>query len=352
MKQQNITIKFLAQKAGVSFSTVAKALHDDPSINIHTREKIKTLAIKYNYKPNILAKGLRNKRTKTVGVILNDLQSPFYSEIYKAIGDVLNKKGYTMFLADSNYDVQLERKNIITMLSQGVEGLIVSSVNEDSENIELLAKESVKTVFIDNRPKRRDICCVYVDHETAANLAVNHLLSMGHRNILLLNGPEHLPSSQHFLTGYRKSLEEHGVPFREHLVKHNYIGIDETCLQMERIIKGQESVGPGDFTAIATLSDVIAIGIYEAALSLHFSIPETYSVVGYDNILATKYLNPPLTTINQPKQQTGLYAANILLDCIEQRASEKVQIILNPELLVRSSVARCRTGCSQGPDFT
>ena len=141
----------------------------------------------------------------------------------------------------------------------------------------------------------------------------------------------------------QRQLEEHGVPFREHLVKHNYIGIDETCLQMERIIKGQESVGPGDFTAIATLSDVIAIGIYEAALSLHFSIPETYSVVGYDNILATKYLNPPLTTINQPKQQTGLYAANILLDCIEQRASEKVQIILNPELLVRSSVAHCRT---------
>lgn len=342
MKKQNVTIKFIAEKAGVSFSTVAKALHDDPSINEGTREFIKTLAKQYNYRPNILAKGLRSRRTHTIGVILNDLQSPFYSEIYKVIGDVLNKKGYTMFLADSKYDESLEKKNISTMISQGVEGLIVSSVNEDSENIDLLVEESMKTVFIDNRPARNDISCVYVDHEVSAALAVEYVIAQGHHDILLLNGPEHLPSSQHFKKGYMETLQRYGILYREELVKYNLIDIKATCHQMENILNGYDSVLPGDFTAIVTLSDLIAIGVYEAAISLGFTIPGTYSLVGYDDILATKYLAPPLTTVRQPKELTGLYAINMLLDLIEKPESEIMQIILNPELIIRSSVKNLR----------
>ncbi|MFA5468517.1 MAG: LacI family DNA-binding transcriptional regulator [Sphaerochaetaceae bacterium] len=340
MKPRNVTIKFLAEKAGVSFSTVAKALHDDPVININTRKKIQALAKEYNYTPNILAKGLRNRRTMAIGVILNDLQSPFYSEIYKAIGEVLNKKGYTMFLADSNYDANRERKNILTMKSQGVEGIIISSVSEDSANIDLLINEGVKTVFIDNLPTKCEASCVYVDHEAAAYLAVSHLIENGHSKILLLNGPEGLPSSHRYLQGYQKTLKMNGIPFQKELVKYNPIEIEATSEQMERILNGEDEVKADDFTAIVTLSDVIAIGIYEAACSGRFSIPDTYSVVGYDNILATKYLNPPLTTVNQPKEGTGLHATAILLDSIEQKSHDKVQVILNPELLVRSSVKK------------
>ncbi|MGE0074646.1 MAG: LacI family DNA-binding transcriptional regulator [Sphaerochaetaceae bacterium] len=340
MKHQNVTIKFIAEKAGVSFSTVAKALHDDPVINIQTRERIKSIAKQYKYKPNILAKGLRNRRTHTIGVILNDLQSPFYSEIYKAIGDVLNKNGYTMLLADSNYDLTLEKKNIYTMLSQGVEGIIISSVTEDSENIEFLAEESVKTVFIDNRPSRNDICCVYVDHENSAAMAVEHVIQAGHRKILLLNGPKHLPSSQHFLIGYKDTLKLHGIPYRENMVKNIPISIEDAAAKIDHILMGKDSVTSSDFTAVVTLSDVIAMGMYEAARVHGFSIPETYSVVGYDNILATKYLAPPLTTVHQPKEQTGLLAANMLLNCIEDKDSGKVQVVLNPELRIRSSVAK------------
>lgn len=338
MKHPNVTIKFLADIAGVSFSTVAKALHNDPAINIDTRRRIQKIAAEYNYRPNILAKGLRNRRTKTIGVILNDLQSPFYSEIYKAIGDVLEQNGYTMFLADSKYEEELEKKNISTMIGQGVEGLIVSSVSEASENIALLLRESVKTVFIDNRPSRDDICCVYVDHEAAASLAMRHLVASGHRNILLLNGPENLPSSQHFARGYRETLKACHIPYRDELVKFNAIDIATTTRLMDNIINGNDAVKPDDFTAIVTLSDVTAIGIYDTAMTHGFTIPGTYSVVGYDNIFSTKYLNPPLTTIHQPKEQTGVLAATLLLESIENQACNMTQIILNPELKSRASV--------------
>jgi len=338
MKPKSITIKFIAQKANMSFSTVAKALHDDPAINEKTREKIKEIAKEFNYRPNILAKGLRNRKTKFIGMILNDLQSPFYSEIYKAIGDVLSKRGYTMLLADSNHDEEREMINISTMISQGVEGIIISSVSEDSDNIRLLLEEHVKTVFIDNHPSNPNINCVYVDHEEAARIGTEYLIQAGHKKILLLNGPAKLSSSQYFKKGYIKTLTEYGIEVNDTMIKNNYISIEKTCDQMDAIFSGEDSVGRDDFTAILALSDVIAIGVYESALQHGFSIPGKYSVVGYDNILYTKYLNPALTTLHQPKEQTGLFSINLLLEQIEKNQNEHLQIILSPELIVRNSV--------------
>jgi DNA-binding LacI/PurR family transcriptional regulator len=338
MKPKSITIKFIAEQANVSFSTVAKALHDDPVINEKTREKVKAIAKKLNYRPNILAKGLRNRKTKIIGMILNDLQSPFYSEIYKAVGDVLNKRGYTMLLLDSSYDEKLEMKNISTMISQGVEGIIISPVSRDSKSIKALLEDRVDTVFIDNRPSDPDINCVYVDHQEAARLATEHLIQEGHRNILLLNGPVDLPSSQDFRKGYVETLAAHGISARDEMVKNNPISIERTCDQMDAIFSGKDSLHEDDFTAILSLSDVIAIGVYESALRHGFKIPAKYSVIGYDNILATKYLDPPLTTVQQPKVQTGLDSINLLLDQIENGCNEHRQIVLNPELIIRSSV--------------
>jgi LacI family transcriptional regulator len=340
MKQKTVTIKVIAQKVNMSFSTVAKALHDDPSINVNTREKIKAIAKDLNYRPNILAKGLRNRKTKFIGVILNDLQSPFYSEVYKAVGDVLNKRGYTMLLADSSHDEERETTNISTMLSQGVEGIIISSVSEGSDNIRMLMEEHVKTVFIDNHPSNPNINSVYVDHEKAARIGTEYLIKEGHKNILLLNGPAKLSSSLYFKKGYIDTLTEHNIPVRMELIKHNSISINDTCTQLDSIFSGEDHIGRDDFTAILTLSDVIAIGVYESAVQHGFSIPGKYSVIGYDNILYTKYLNPALTTLHQPKEQTGIHSINLLLDQIESGENKHHQIVLNPELIIRSSVKK------------
>jgi len=342
MKPKRITIKYIAGQANVSFSTVAKALHNDPVINEKTREKVQKIAKELNYRPNVLAKGLRNSKTKTIGIILNDLQSPFYSEIYKAIGNVINKRGYTMLLSDSSYDEELEMKNVSTMISQGAEGIIISPVTRDSASIRALIDDPIKAVFIDNRPSNPNINCVYVDHEEAAKIATEYLILAGHRNILLLNGPEHLPSSQDFRKGYVKTLIFHGIEVDERLIKNNPISIEKTCIQMSAIFSGEDLIKRNEFTAIVCLSDVIAIGVYESALQLGFGIPDRYSLIGYDNILATKYLNPPLTTVHQPKEQTGLYAINLLLDEIENSHNEHRQIILNPVLINRASVRDIR----------
>ena len=337
MKQSRVTIKFLAEQAGLSFSTVAKALRDDPAIHERTRQRIHDLARAHDYRPNLLARGLRSQKTSAIGMILNDLHSPFYLEIYEAVEDELNSKGYTLLLADSRYDEAFEKRNISTMLSHGVAGIIISSVSEQSENIDYLLQEPVKTVFIDNLPKNPLATCVYVDHEEAARIGTEHLLSLGHERILLLNGPAQLASAQHFLKGHRNTLTAHGVSQSTSLIRHNPITIEDTCSVFDRVFHRQDSLKPNDFTAILALSDIIAIGVYESALRNSFSIPETYSVVGYDNILATKYLGPPLTTIHQPKQETGSLSVRLLLGQIAGNAPELRRVVLRPELVIRQS---------------
>ena len=339
VKPSRVTIKFLAAEAGMSFSTVAKALRHDPTIRQQTRQRILDLARAYNYRPNLLARGLRSQKTSAIGMILNDLQSPFYLEVYKAVEDVLNSEGYTLLLADSRYDETLEKRNISTMLSYGVAGIIISSVSEQSDNIDFLLGEPLKTVFIDNLPANPLATCVYVDHEEAARLGTEHLLSLGHKDILLLNGPQQLASAQHFRKGYVNTLSAHGITPSPSLIKHNPITIEDTCAAFDLIFQRQDPVAPDDFSAVLALSDVIAIGVYESAMRHSFSIPGTFSVVGYDNILATKYLNPALTTIHQPKQETGSLSVRLLLGQINGDAPVLRRVVLRPNLVIRNSTS-------------
>lgn len=194
------------------------------------------------------------------------------------MGDMLNDLDYTMILCDSNYNLALERKNIITMLSKGVDGIIISPVNIKSENITLIREKNLKTVYIDFASEFENINYVHVSHEHAGYEAIKNLYSSkqsGNRNI---------------------------------------------------------------FTAVLSLSDMLAIGVYEASKEIGFNIPDDLSVVGYDNIFMTAYLSPPLTTIHAPKIRTGKLSINILLNQIEGRDKEFHKIILDVRLVERESV--------------
>jgi LacI family transcriptional regulator len=291
----------------------------------------------------LLAKGLKNGKTKTIGIILNDLQSPFYSDIYKVIGDILNTRDYTMLLCDSNFDDKLERKNIITMLSKGVEGIIISPVNENSDNMRLLVENNIKVVFIDSYPPFKNVNYVYVNHEKAAFLAAEYLIKNGHERTLLINGPDVLSSSHHFLKGFTRAHERYNIPVRDELVLFTNISIESGFRVIEGIFHNKYTINKKSFTAILTLSDLLAIGVYEAAKEKGISIPEDYSVIGYDNIFATKYISPPLTTIHQPKIRTGKFSVTVLLDQINDAGKTYQKIKLDPRLIVRDSVKKLKT---------
>jgi LacI family transcriptional regulator len=337
-KKKNVNIKYLAKVAGVSPSTVSRALRGDPTANKKTADRVLDIAKELNYYPNLLAKGLRDKKTKTIGIILNDLKNPLYYETIKIIGDILNNLDYTMILCDSNYDLDLERKNIITMLSKGVDGIIISPVNIKSENITLIRDNDLKTVYIDYAPEFENINYVHVNHEHAGYIGTEYLLKKGHKDILLLNGPFQLSVSKDFLKGYLQALNNYGVSIKRSLIKYTELSLEGGYDVIKKVYSLKNFKNSDSFSAVLSLSDLLAIGVYEASKELGFKIPDDLSVVGYDNIFMTEYLSPPMTTIHAPKIRTGKLSINILLDQIENRDKEFHKIILDIRLVERESV--------------
>jgi len=337
---KNIDLKYIAKVAGVSCSTVSRAIRGDTSANKKTAERILKIAKELNYYPNLLAKGLRDKKTKTIGIILNDLKNPLYYETIKVMEYILNDLDYTMILCDSNFDLDLERKNIITMLSKGVDGIIISPVNIESENVGLIREQELNTVYIDFAPGSENVNYVHVSHERAAYIATEYLIKCGHREILLLNGPSRLSVSEDFLKGYLLSLKNHKIDVAEPLIKYSELSLEGGHRAIKEMYALKESGQGNDFSAVLCLSDMLAIGAYEAAKEIGFKIPDDLSVVGYDNIFMTAYLAPPLTTIHAPKIRIGELSIKILLDRIEGRDKEFHKIILDVRLVERESVKK------------
>ena len=339
-KSENIDIKYIARVSGVSSSTVSRALRGDPAANKKTADRILKIAKELDYYPNLLAKGLRDKKTKTIGIILNDLKNPLYYETIKVIEEILNDIDYTMILCDSNFDLRLERKNIITMLSKGVDGIIISPVNIESENIDLIRKQGLNTVYIDFAPEFENVNYVHVSHEHAAFIATEYLIKCGHKKILLLNGPSQLSVSEDFLKGYLQSLKNHKLKvIKQHIISTE-LSLESGYKAIKKLFPPEESGNLNDFTAVLCLGDMLAIGVYKASKEIGFKIPDDLSVMGYDNIFMTSFLSPPLTTIHAPKIRIGELSIKILLDRIEGRDKESHRIILDVRLVERESVKK------------
>lgn len=338
IKNKEVTIKDIAKASGVSFSTVGRALRDEPLVSKKTKDKILKAVKELNYFPNLQAKSLRNKKTKTIGIILNDLKNPFYHDFILVIERILNKLDYTILLCDSNLDIRLEKKNIITMLSKNVEGIVISPINEDSDNIDLILKSGLKAVFIDCYPDADNINYVYGNHEMQSFVAMEYLIKNGHKNILLLNGPKRLSSSNHFLEGYFKALLHYNIEKKEELIKCSNLSVQSGHNLFKKIYKDKSSIGDIKFTAILTLSDLIAIGVYKAINELDLNIPEDYSIIGCDNTPMASYIQPSLTSVSVSKVEVAEESIKILIDQIINKDQNYKKIIQKPKLSKRCSV--------------
>jgi LacI family transcriptional regulator len=339
-RKQRVTIKYIAEKAGVSLSTVSRALRNDPAASPKTVARILKIARELNYYPNLLAKGLRQDRTHTIGIIFNDLNNPFYTEILSEIGEILHRKKYSSFICYSHYDAGRERNNIVSLLSKRVDGILISPIDEKSENIELLSRSDIETVIIDSYPYFKDKSYVYSDHRRGVELATEFLIKNGHRNILLMTAPaQEKIKATHFIKGYIHTLKMHNIPVREELIiESENLSIENGYETFKKLLTENIKGKNIDFTGIVTISDLIAIGIYKVANELGFSIPGNYSIVGYDNIEVTSALSPPLTTIHQPRKRIGRESVTLLLDSIEQEESVVQKISFEPHLVMRGSV--------------
>ena len=338
-QRKKVTIREIAELANVSLSTVSRALRGDPRANRETAERVLRVARELNYYPDSLAQGLRQNKTNTIGIIFNDLNNPFYSEILGVIGETLNRSSYSMIISYSHYDAAQERANIISMLSKRVDGIILSPINDQTENVRILEENGIEYVLIDCYPHFPGTSYVYSEHGMGARMATEHLISRGHRDILLLTGPPSRCMAGHFISNYRKTLEDNGIAVREELIVHaDDLSIESGYHTFKRLLSGSSESPNLEFTAVVTISDLLAIGIYKVANELKFRIPEDYSVIGYDNIEIASVLSPPLTTIHQPRKRIGMESLKMLLHNIEHGEKERKSVAFPPHLVKRGSV--------------
>jgi LacI family transcriptional regulator len=275
---------------------------------------------------------LRQGKTNTIGLVLPDSANPFFAEISRCIEDETFKKGYSVFLCNTELDIQRELFYVDVLSKKQVDGIIFVAAGDQADSLDFLVSRNMPVVMIDRDVPNVEVDAVLTDHRLGGYLATRHLLELGHTRIACIAGPSSITPSAERIIGYRKALEEAGLPYDEKLVLrgdyHAQSGMDitHTILRMD----------PRP-TAIFALNDLMALGALRAAAEAGCSVPSDLAVVGYDDLELSHFTNPPLTTIAQPKTEIGAQAVDLLVDRMSRKDRPPSRVVLPPELIVRRS---------------
>lgn len=326
------TIREVAESAGVSYATVSHVINNTRVVSQETRERVLAAMAALNYRPNALARSLRQGKTNTLGLVLPDSANPFFAEISRSIEDEAFRKGYSVFLCNTELDTQRELFYVDVLSKKQVDGIIFIAAGDQADSLDFLLRESMPVVMIDRDVPNVEVDAVLTDNQLGGFLATHHLIELGHKKIACIAGPSSITPSAERIIGYRSALEQAGIPYDEDLVLrgdyHAQSGLEVT----QSILK----MDPRP-TAIFALNDLMALGALRAAAEAGFSIPRDLAVVGYDDLELTHFTNPPLTTIAQPKKEVAVQAVNLLVDRISRKSRPPIRVVLPPELVVRRS---------------
>ena len=326
------TIREVAEHAGVSYATVSHVINNTRLVTEETRQRVLEAMAALNYRPNALARSLRQGKTNTLGLVLPDSANPFFAEISRSIEDEAFKKGYSVFLCNTELDTQRELFYVDVLSKKQVDGIIFVAAGDQADSLDFLVQRNMPVVMIDRNVPNVEIDAVLTDNQLGGFLATRHLLELGHKRIACIAGPSSITPSAERLIGYRKALEEAGLPYDENLIMrgdyHAQSGLEIT----HAILK----MDPRP-SAIFALNDLMALGALRAAAEAGFFIPRDLAVVGYDDLELAHFTNPPLTTISQPKKEIGAQAVSLLVDRISRKSRPPRRLVLPPELIVRRS---------------
>jgi DNA-binding LacI/PurR family transcriptional regulator len=337
MKKSRTTITEIARELNISPSTVSRALNNNPAISTKTRDAVIDLAKKLNYLPNLLALNLLKKRTNTIGVIVPEITSYFFSSIISGIQDILNPLGVNMIIGQSNESYEEEKSIVRTFASIRVDGFLISpsSKTKNFDHLKMLTENNIPLVIFDRDCEGIEVDKVFVDEYKGAFQAVEHLINTGCRRIAHIAGSSTLSTSRHRLEAYKDALKLHDIPINdEYIVESEGFapehGIDPTKKLLAL---------PNPPDAIFTINDGVAIGAMYVIKEEGIAIPDQISVIGFDDDPHSCYFKPSLSTVWQPTYELGMLSARILMKRVESNNDiSKIRIEkLFPELIVRGS---------------
>lgn len=340
MRSKPATIKEIAQLLNISISTVSRGLHDHPSIGLTTRQKIKKLANELHYEPNQTAIFLQKGSTQTIGVILPELAETFFSTAITAIEETAYKRNYTVLLAQSHDDEQLEKQLVEKMKNHRVDGLLVSVAKNTSsyQHFEKLRQYHIPIVFFDRIPAMQNIHYVACNMETGTVEAVSYLLKKGHRSIGMINGPNTMFASGERKEGYIKAMIKNRLKFDPSLIVPCDLTEAGTCKAMDELLSSNRKP-----TAIVTFNDYVALFAIKHTRELKLKLHKDIEFVSYSNLPMINYMEyAPAASVEQFPYLQGQKAADILLDVLNQKDQKTGEQTAYYKIIIESQLVESK----------
>ncbi|GAA0067443.1 LacI family DNA-binding transcriptional regulator [Clostridium perfringens] len=332
-----MNIRDIARLAGVGVSTVSRVINDHPDVKDETREKILRIIKESNYIPNNSARILKKNNTNNIGVLVKGVFNPFFAEMINIIGNRINEAGYTMILQQNDYATEDDVDNLIAFVKekrlQGIICLGGNFLNINDESFQFLdipvVLTSVNTLSKESKSK---FSSIGIDNVLAAKASIQYLIDKGHRNIGILLGEKNdVGISGLRLEGYRKALEENNIHYSEENVfigDYDYSGAYRVT---KEIINNRK-----DITAIFSISDIMAVGAAKSVIDQGLQVGEDISIMGFDGMDISKYYNPGITTVKQPKKNMANNSIDLLLALLAKKEDHK-HIIFETKIIERES---------------
>ena len=342
MKQA--TLKEIAEKLGISITTVSKALKDYSDVSLKTKTAVISLAKELNYSPNSFAVNLRTQESKTIGLIIPEIVHHFFSNIIKGIITEAELNGYLVIILQSNESLELEKKQVALLINKRVDGILISLSNDtnDDDHLKAILERKIPLVQFDKISKLINSSKVIINDQKAAMNATQHLIDAGFTKIAYIRGPINPQNSIDRFIGYKKALEKNDLPFNSRLVYTcEHVTFEEGVFFAEQIL-----IDHPDVEAIFCTTDLVAVGVLSYFNEHNIKVPEQIALMGFSNWFMSQVLTPKLSTIDQPSHEMGKESFNLLLDqmnCQRKGTPFTPKIIeLETTVMVRESTLKSK----------
>ncbi|MGE5432310.1 MAG: LacI family DNA-binding transcriptional regulator [Syntrophomonadaceae bacterium] len=333
---KNKTIVDIAKELQISPSTVSRALNDHPYINKETKLLVKKVARQMGYMPNPIARGLRQNRTTSIGVIVPEIKHDFFSSAISGIEEVAYRSGYTIIVCQSNESYEREVLNTKAMILHRVAGLIacISQTTINGKHFNEVLERNIPLVFFDRVCPDVPASKIIIDDRKSAFNAVDHLIKRGYSKIAHFAGPKALDICSNRFSGYKEALEKSNISVDENLICFGGLHEEDGYKSMDKLLRNKT-----DIDAVFAVNDPVAIGAFQRIKEAGLRIPEDLGIVGFSNNTITTIVDPPLTTVNQPSMNMGKRAAEIIIGLINDKTSSLKPFteVLEADLIIRGS---------------
>jgi len=334
----------VARRAGVSIATVSHVINNTRHVSEELRSRVLAAIAELNYQPSGVARSLRRKQTRTIGMVIPDNCNPFFAEVARGIEDASFDQGYNVILCNSDGDVEKELDYLELLTRKRVDGLVLVSAGASQATVDMLAAQQGAVVIVDREISGLMADLVMTDNRQGGYQATSYLLGLGHRRIACIAGPSPLTPSADRVAGYGKALCEAGVPLDKGLVLTGDFQSRSGHAAMQTLLKLAERP-----TAVFTCNDMMAMGAICAIQQAGLRVPDDVSVVGFDDITLASFTCPPLTTVAQAKHEMGVLAFELLSQRMQDGELAPRRELLETELVIRGSCRRCGAGGAEMP---